>query len=114
MDNLIRDIFVKCDLSFNSIDNLNGVSIPRDLLINDEKYEQLKDDILGLRKYLCSSSFTSLHKNAEKKQQWPLLNLVRQLLKAQNYALSPYKKSNGYTKDGKKKFIRYFRITKIE
>ena len=45
---------------------------------------------------------TSLHQKAGEHQKWPLLNLVRQILRACNYQMVPIRKSNGYTKDGKK------------
>ena len=41
-----------------------------------------------------------------------LLNLVRQILKVKNYRMKPVRKSAGKTKDGKKKYIRYFMIEK--
>ena len=51
---------------------------------------------------------------AEAKQKWPLLNLVRQILKSNNYNMEPIRKSNGYTKEGKKKYLRFFIIKKIK
>ena len=44
----------------------------------------------------------------KKKQKWPLLNLVRQILKVNNYRMKPIRKSDGKTKLGKKKYIRFF------
>ena len=64
---------------------------------------------------MFSSSFlTSLHKDAEKKQKWPLLNLVRQILKVNDYRMKPIRKSDGKTKLGKKKYIRFFLIEKLK
>ena len=57
---------------------------------------------------------TSLQTNAQKKQKWPLLNLVRQILKSNDYKMEPIRKSNGYTKDGKKKYLRFFLIKKFK
>ena len=53
---------------------------------------------------------TALQKNAEKSQKWPLLNLVRQKLKSNQLHL---RKSNGYSKDGKKVFA-IFCLKKIK
>ena len=50
----------------------------------------------------------SLQQNASDKEKWPLLNLVRQLLKASNYNMRPVRVSDGYTKDKKKKSGYYF------
>ena len=47
-------------------------------------------------------------------QRWPLLNLVRQILKTNDYRMLPKRKSNGYTDDGKKKYIRFFIIKKMK
>jgi len=55
-----------------------------------------------------------LQKNAEASQKWPLLNLVRQILKSNNYKMDPIRKSNGYTKEGKKKYLRFFVIKKLK
>ena len=112
MEEIIVDILKKCHLVKESLDELNGLHIPREVFLNEIKYEELKENINNLKKYLCTSSFTSLHKNAESKQNWPLLNLVRQILKIYSYTMSPYKKSDGYSKDGKKLFRRFFIIEK--
>ena len=53
---------------------------------------------------------TSLHKNANKNQRWPLLNLVRQILNTYCYKMEPIRKSDGYTLEGVKKYKRYFKI----
>ena len=114
MEEIIVDILKRCHLVKETLDELNGLHIPREVFLNEIKYEELKENINKLKKYLCTSSFTSLHKNAESKQNWPLLNLVRQLLKISNYKMTPYKKSNGYTKEGKKKYLRFFIIKEIK
>ena len=41
-------------------------------------------------------------------------SLVRQILKSNNYNMEPIRKSNGYTKEGKKKYLRFFIIKKIK
>lgn len=113
MDEVVVSIFKKCGLVIDSLDDIHGQCLPREIFLNTTKYAEVKEDIIGLKKYLCSSSYTSLHKNADLKQNWPLLNLIRQLLKIYNYSMSPYKKSDGYSKDGKKLFKRFFIIQKI-
>lgn len=94
-------------------DQSDQLIIYRDTLIDPEKYKVAKEKIGDLKKFFSSSFLTSLQENAQKKQRWPLLNLVRQLLKVNMYEMKPIRKSDGYTKDGKKKYIRFFLIQKV-
>ena len=110
MDSLVVDIFnvigVKCD----SISSLNGQTIPREQFLDTSKYEQIQEKLCELKKYLSSSSLTSLQNTAGLMQKWPILNLTRQLLKTYHYGMEPIRKSDGYDQDGKKKYRRYFII----
>jgi hypothetical protein len=99
-------------IEFNEIDDLNGLSILRDQLLSDNKYEEVKKLLPELKKIYSSSLMTSLQKNADKSQKWPLLNLVRQILSTHNYKMEPIRKSDGYTLEGVKKYKRYFLIKK--
>lgn len=110
----IYDFLNKCNIVFNDIQHLDGMLIPREMLISDEKYKDISKNIIELRKIFSSSCMTSLQTNAPGKQKWPLLNLVRQILKAIDYKMTPQRKSNGYTKDGKKKYRRFFMIHKLK
>ena len=94
-------------------DQSDQLIIYRDTLIDPEKYKVAKEKICDLKKFFSSSFLTSLQENAQKKQRWPLLNLVRQLLKVNMYEMKPIRKSDGYTKDGKKKYVRFFLIQKV-
>jgi len=95
---------------------LNGLSIPRDLLLSSEKYGVVSDYLEKLRKLkkYSSSTLTSLHGGAIKKQKWPLLNLVRQILKVENYRMVPFRKTDGKDKNGKKKYVRFFLIERMK
>ena len=111
-ESTINEILNLVGLDFEKLDN--SYLISRDLLLCNEKYDSIKSKIPELNKYFSSSFLTSLQITAEKKQKWPLINLVRQLLKVHKYDMKPIRKSAGYTADGKKKFIRYFLIQKSE
>lgn len=103
----------KCGIKNNNIsdlNNLNGIVIYRDTLLDDNLYKEIKKYIPYLKKLLKSSIYTSTQKNADLNQQWPLINLIRQLLRNYNYLLVPKRESDGYTKDGKKKYKRLFEI----
>jgi hypothetical protein len=97
---------------------------------NEDKYENMNKQEKAIYNFLhdcnivfedfnhldgmlfSSSSLTSLQKDAKTKQKWPLLNLVRQILRTNDYAMEPKRKSNGYDDDGKKKYLRFFIIHK--
>lgn len=112
MDDVSILIFKKIGIIFDESTNLDGLFIPREQLLNHEKYNEIKDIILNLKTYYSSSFLTSLQQNAYKNQKWPLLNLVRQILNAHNYKMIPIRKADGYTVDGIKKYKRFFHITK--
>jgi len=99
-------------INFESIDNLDNFFIPREQLLSDLKYEEIKILIPELKKKFSSSFMTSLQKNAKQEQKWPLLNLVRQILSVYNYQMEPIRKSDGYTLEGIKKYKRFFQIKK--
>ena len=91
------------------------MEIPRDILLSKQKYEEIIEEIVSMKKSgFSSSSLTALQKNAKERQKWPLLNLVRQILRASNYNLIPFRKSDGRDKLGKKKYKRLFRIVKLK
>ena len=114
MDEIIKDIFSSIGISFESLENDHEILVERELLICEKKYTEVKDKIPSLKKYFSSSFLTSLQKKAAENQKWPLLNLVRQILKARLYEMKPIRKANGYTKQGVKLYKRFFLISKIE
>ena len=108
-EDVVKDFLNKCSIVFDDYAQLDGMLVPRDVLLSKEKYESIKEDIDKMKKLYSSGSLTSLQKNA-----MPLLNLVRQILKSNNYKMDPIRKSNGYTKEGKKKYLRFFAIKKLK
>jgi len=103
----------KASIVCNNINDLNGMLIPREIFMNEERYKNIKEDIPELKKIFSSSYLTSLQETAQDKQRWPLLNLIRQLLRSCNYKLTPKRVSDGYTLDGKKKYKRMFIVEKM-
>jgi hypothetical protein len=97
-------------IQFTDLNQLDGLTIYRELLLSDSKYEEIKKLIPTLKTKYSSSIMTSLQKNAEKVQKWPLLNIVRQILARFHFRMVPIRKSDGYTLDGVKKYKRLFRI----
>ena len=104
----------KGNIVCGSLNDLNGMLIPRELFFNETIYKELKERIPELKHIFSSSYLTSLQEPAEKIQKWPLLNLIRQVLRSSNFKLTPKRVSNGYTVDGKKKYNRVFIIEKMK
>ena len=111
---IIKEFLNKCSIVFDEFSQLEGMLIPRDILLSEEKYKNVQGDIEKIRKLYSSGSLTSLQQNAKESQKWPLINLVRQILKSNNYMMEPIRKSNGYTKEGKKKYLRFFKIKELK
>jgi hypothetical protein len=112
MDDEIKILFKTIGLEINEFNELNGLTIARDILLSDTKYDETKYIIPDLKKKFSSSFMTSLQKHAEKSQKWPLLNLIRQILHVYGYNMQPIRKADGYTLEGVKKYKRYFLIHK--
>ena len=112
MDEESKVILKSIGFNFNELVELDGLFIPREQLLSDYKYEEIKILIPNLKKIFSSSLMTSLQKNADKIQKWPLLNLVRQILNIYNYKMEPVRKADGYTLEGVKKYKRYFQVKK--
>lgn len=114
MDNESKNIINMIGINFNELEDLNGLTILRDNLLSDTKYDQVKKYLPELKKIYSSSFMTSLQKNADKSQKWPLLNLVRQILNVYHYKMEPIRKADGYTLEGVKKYKRYFLVMPTE
>ena len=113
-DKILIGFLNKCGIIFDDFNNINGLLVPRDIFTSEEKYDAIKKEIKEIKQIFSSSSLTSLQNDAFKTQKWPLLNLVRQILKAKNFHMAPIRKSAGYTDTGKKKYNRFFQISKIK
>jgi len=102
----------KCGIVLCDIDQLDGFIIERSVLLSEERYNNIIQDIPDLKTYNSSSILTALQSKAKETQKWPLINIVRQLLKTIDYNLKPIRKSDGYL-NNKKKYKRFFFIEKI-
>ena len=113
MDEYSKKIFESSGIVFENISDLDGQLIPREQLLSDFKYDEIKKLIPELKKVYSSSFMTGLQRNAGKNQKWPLLNLIRQILNSYKFDMEPIRKSDGYTFEGVKKYKRFFQINKI-
>ena len=110
----IIEFLNKGHLACVSLNDLNGMLVPRELFFNDTIYKQLKEKIPALKNMFSSSYLTALQAPAEKIQRWPLLNLMRQVLRSCSFKLTPKRLSDGYTLDGIKKYKRMFIIERMK
>ena len=109
----LQNCLLHCNITVDSLEQLNGMILPRDFFLDITNYEKIKNNINSLKKYLNSSYLTSLQSTAQDKQKWPLLNLVRQSLRTCNYNMNPKRISDGYAIGGKKQYKRIFVVEKI-
>ena len=113
-DNHVIYMLNACGIICNSFKELNGLLIQREVLINDERYAQIiKSELPALKKHFSSSYLTSLQSTATSKQKFPLLNLIRQLLRSCNFKLTPKRISDVYTLAVDKKYKRMFIVEKM-
>ena len=110
MDEISKQVLSMVGIDFDNMNELNGYIIPREVFLSVNKYESVKPFIPELKKRFSSSCMTCLQSTASKEQSWPLLNLVRQILNVYKHNMKPIRKSDGYTKDGVKKYKRFFEI----
>lgn len=111
-EKLTINFLKKIGINVNTIQEIDGITITRDGLLDKEKYESVKELIPELKKSFSSSFLTSLQKTATTSQKWPLLNLLRQILNQNQFNMMPIRKSDGRDKNGKKRYKRYFIIKK--
>ena len=110
LENEIITVLSEIGIQIEKLDNAKGLFIERDQLLSDTKYDEVKKLIPQLKQTYSSSFLTSLQKDADKTQKWPLLNLVRQMFSTNGFKMEPIRKSNGYTLEGIKKYKRFFLI----
>ena len=75
-----------------------GVFIARERINQGFYLDEIRDYIPTLKNKYSSHSLTSLQSNAEEKQQFPNLNLLRQILKCNGFKLKSVVRSGGYNK----------------
>jgi len=109
----VKTFLMKCKMVVTHFDELDGMLVPREIFLDKTVYNSVKEDISVLKQVFTSSALTSLQSNAEDNQKWPLLNLVRQILRSCHYKMTPKRVSAGYTKEGKKIYKRMFIIEKL-
>lgn len=93
--------------------NLIGLSIPRDSLTKDGQLEQINDILHELRGFYSASGMSCLRSN-NASQKAPVINALRQIVKANGLFMKPCSRSDGYEASGKKKVYRWFEIHSLD
>lgn len=96
----------------NSVERIDGLSIPREILVRPGAYTEVSEMVPSLKTHFSSTHMTCLQDEAPGGQRWPLLNLVRQVLRATGFTMVPRRLSDGYGKDKRKRYKRVFDITR--
>ena len=78
---ILKMLLSPLDINFQLIDELYGIEISRDILLNPEIKKIYLEKINKIKDIYKSSKLTSLHSNSDIKQKYPQINLLRQILK---------------------------------
>ena len=108
----IKEMFKIININIDTINDIEHLEIDRNDLLTDDIKLKFLDLIKPFKKKYSSSKLTSLHNNSNIRQKFPQINLLRQILKCNNYKLTPKVTSIGYTSTGKKIIKRSYMITK--
>ena len=88
---------------------LNGISLERDILLKEDVIKKYYNMIKRLKTKYTSDMLTCLHMNSVLKQKFPAINMLRQILKCNNFKLKPVVVTLGYC-NNIKMVKRYFKI----
>ena len=111
---LIQEIFLFIKKDIKCREDLINLSLNHKYLRNEEFKSKIIDLIPKLKKKYKSHKLTCLHSNSLEKQKFPVINMIRQILKCNKLRLEPYTICKGYNKATKnKEFERYYLIKEI-
>ena len=93
---------------------LLNLLIDRDVLLSVDIEEKLTKLVDKLKDKDKTDGLNCLHKNRNKKQKFPGINLVRQIFKCNGYHLKPFFYSAGYDKTNGQKIVkRNFKVVRL-
>jgi len=91
---------------------LSGSMITREQIENTD-YESLTDLILELRNVYSASGMRCLRSDAASRKS-PVLNLIRQVARANGLGLVSDRKPSGYATDGRKQFVYWYTFESLD
>tara|TARA_B100000809_G_C15073210_1_gene506858 strand:+ start:245 stop:616 length:372 start_codon:yes stop_codon:yes gene_type:complete len=109
----IKELLDVIDLQIDTYNDLYSLTIPRKVLLAEDtihKFTSLKDNIKSKYK---SDYLNCLHNNSILKQQFPAINMLRQLLRCNKLHLYPFVVCSGYNVKGGKIRERFYKIKDI-
>ena len=110
----IIKLFSILGFKIESLEALENITLNHKELQSTQLINEFYKLIPELRKIYDSHYLTCLHKNSLEKQKFPVINMLRQILKSNNYKLKPKIVIHGYNPITKAKIIeRFFTISKI-
>ena len=111
---LMHKVLSQINVHFKEVKELHYQIIPRDVLLEKKVVESLLSMRNLLKSHYHSDMLSCLHSNSDKKQRFPAVCMVRQLLRANGMSMRPKLESMGYDrKTGKKLVKRYYVITPV-
>jgi hypothetical protein len=111
MDPIIIEIFQYLDHDIKKEEDLTSITLSVESLKDPALIQNLYSIIPKVKSKYKSNSLTCLHKNSMKKQKFPAINFLRQILKCNGYLLNGYYICNGYNKkNGAKLLNRFYNI----
>jgi hypothetical protein len=110
LQSLLVRLLSAANIDVDNFGAISGLCIPRENLVRPDGYTAVATMIPELKAHFSSTHLTALQEEAPGTQRWPLLNLVRQVLRASGYLMCPRRTSNGYGPGGRKRYRRVFDI----
>lgn len=111
-DEVILEVLKAAGVEVQAFDAIDGLTIPRDTLVRPGAYTEAASIVPDLKAHFSSTHMTCLQDEAPGVQRWPLLNLVRQVLRASGYNMAPRRLSDGYDSDKRKRYKRVFVVSR--
>lgn len=111
-DEVVVGVLNAAGIEVRAFDAIDGLTIPRDTLVRPGAYTEAASVVPDLKTHFSSTHMTCLQDEAPGGQRWPLLNLVRQVLRASGYEMKPKRLSDGYDSEKRKRYKRVFVVAR--
>lgn len=103
---ILQELLSPFHITVSSISDLKYAQIDREDLLAPAIKTLFLSKVPMLKLHYNSSKLSCLHKNAIEKQKYPQINLLRQILKCNQFSLTPKVVSMGYDPTTGKKLVK--------